>query len=159
MPLESSNDPALREALVSFLLDTFRLTPEAPFVQPALLRWKYDEPRPDWSGPRAGPVGAGLVVLPAEQRRLDERRLGSQTESVQQEADQGLAERRIVGRFERHKGSGARAPLAKTVEDGLERRGAFEVLEIDIDSELFADDAQEVDLGHRIPFRDPGGGG
>src|SRR5471032_335337 len=53
MPLESSNDPALREALVSFLLDTFRLTPEAPFVQPALLRWKYDEPRPDWSGPRS----------------------------------------------------------------------------------------------------------
>ena len=53
MPLESSNDPALREALVSFLLATFHLTPEAPFVQPALLRWKYDEPRPDWSGPRS----------------------------------------------------------------------------------------------------------
>ena len=53
MPLESFNDPALRETLVSFLLATFRLTPEAPFVQPALLRWKYDEPRPDWSGPRS----------------------------------------------------------------------------------------------------------
>ena len=53
MPLESSNDPALRETLVSFLLAAFRLTPEAPFVQPALLRWKYDEPRPDWSGPRS----------------------------------------------------------------------------------------------------------
>jgi hypothetical protein len=53
MPLESSNDPALRKALVSFLLATFRLTPEAPFVQPALLRWKYDEPRPDWSGDRS----------------------------------------------------------------------------------------------------------
>jgi hypothetical protein len=53
MPLESFNDPALRETLVSFLLATFRLGPEAPFVQPALLRWKYDEPRPDWSGPRS----------------------------------------------------------------------------------------------------------
>jgi hypothetical protein len=53
MPLESSNDPALREALVSFLLATFRLTSEAPFVRPALVRWKYDDPRPDWSGPRS----------------------------------------------------------------------------------------------------------
>jgi len=57
MPLESfndpANDPAHRETLVSFLLATFRLTPEAPFVQPALLHWKYDEPRPDWSGPRS----------------------------------------------------------------------------------------------------------
>jgi hypothetical protein len=53
MPLESSNDPTVREALVSFLLAVFHLTPEAPFVQPALLRWKYDEARPDWSGPRS----------------------------------------------------------------------------------------------------------
>jgi hypothetical protein len=45
MPLESFNDPALRETLVVFLLTTFRLGPEAPFVQPALLRWKYDEPQ------------------------------------------------------------------------------------------------------------------
>jgi len=42
-----------REALVSFLLAAFHLTPEAPFVQAALLRWKYDEPRPDWSGTRS----------------------------------------------------------------------------------------------------------
>jgi hypothetical protein len=53
VPLESSADPALRQNLVNFLLATFRLAPEAPFVQPALLRWKYDEPRPDWSGPRS----------------------------------------------------------------------------------------------------------
>jgi hypothetical protein len=53
MPLESLNDPALHEALVRFLLASFRLTPEAPFVRPELLRWKYDEPRPDWSGPRS----------------------------------------------------------------------------------------------------------
>jgi hypothetical protein len=53
MPLESLNDPALCETLVSFLLATFRLTPEAPFIQPALLHWKYGEPRPDWSGPRS----------------------------------------------------------------------------------------------------------
>jgi len=53
MPLESFHDPTLRGTLVSFLLATFRLPPEAPFVQPALLRWKYDEPRPDCSGPRS----------------------------------------------------------------------------------------------------------
>ena len=53
MPLEPFNDPALRDTLVRFLLATFRLTPEAPFVEPALLRWKYDEPRPDHSGPRS----------------------------------------------------------------------------------------------------------
>jgi len=53
MSVEPFNDPARRETLVSFLLATFRLTPKAPFVQPALLRWKYDDPRPDWSGPRS----------------------------------------------------------------------------------------------------------
>jgi hypothetical protein len=53
MPLESLNDPALHEPLVRFLLASFHLTPEAPFVRPELLRWKYDEPRPDWSGPRS----------------------------------------------------------------------------------------------------------
>lgn len=53
MPLEPSDDPALRQTLVHFLLTTFRLTPEAPFVEPALLRWKIDEPRPDCSGPRS----------------------------------------------------------------------------------------------------------
>jgi hypothetical protein len=53
MPLESSNDPAFRETLVSFLLAAYHLTPKAPFVQPALLHWKYDERRPDWSDPRS----------------------------------------------------------------------------------------------------------
>jgi hypothetical protein len=53
MPLECANDPALRETLVSFLLASFHLLPDAPFVQPALLQWKYDEPRPDWPGPRS----------------------------------------------------------------------------------------------------------
>jgi len=52
MPLESFK-PVPREALVSFLLATFRLPPEAPFVQQELLGWKYDEPRPDWSGTRS----------------------------------------------------------------------------------------------------------
>src|SRR5438105_15581413 len=53
MPLESSADPALRESLADFLLATFRLGADAPFVEPALLSWKYDAPRPDWSGPRS----------------------------------------------------------------------------------------------------------
>src|SRR5579863_1043673 len=51
---------------------------------------------------RTGTVRAWLVVLPPEQRRLDERGLGGQSESGQQETDQGLAERRIIGRFEWH---------------------------------------------------------
>jgi hypothetical protein len=53
MPLESCADPALRPSLIAFLLSAFGLTPEAPFVQPALLHWKYDDPRPDFSGPRS----------------------------------------------------------------------------------------------------------
>jgi len=53
MPPESFNHTVAREDLVSFLLANFRLTSAAPFVQPALLRWKYDEPRPDWSGRRS----------------------------------------------------------------------------------------------------------
>jgi hypothetical protein len=51
--LESTAEPAARKALVDFLLAVFRLGPEAPFAAPDLMRWKYDDPRPDWSGPRS----------------------------------------------------------------------------------------------------------
>ena len=53
MPLDASDGPAERRKLVDFLLATFHLSPAAPFVAPDLLRWKYDDPRPDWSGPRS----------------------------------------------------------------------------------------------------------
>jgi len=52
VPLEAP-DAAGRKALVEFLLATFRLGGDAPFIAPELLRWKYDDPRPDWSGPRS----------------------------------------------------------------------------------------------------------
>jgi hypothetical protein len=51
--MESSADPAARQSLIQFLLAAFRLGPAAPFVAPDLIRWKYDDPRPDWSGPRS----------------------------------------------------------------------------------------------------------
>ncbi|HXB68792.1 MAG TPA: hypothetical protein VNY05_11135 [Candidatus Acidoferrales bacterium] len=53
MLLESSAEPAARKSLIQFLLAAFQLAPEAPFVAPDLIRWKYDDPRPDWSGPRS----------------------------------------------------------------------------------------------------------
>jgi hypothetical protein len=51
--LESPAEPADRNSLIEFLLAAFRLGPEAPFVAPRLIRWKYDEPRPDWPGARS----------------------------------------------------------------------------------------------------------
>jgi len=45
--------PCHREALVDFLCGAFNLPKTAPFVEPALLRWRYDEPRPDWQGLRS----------------------------------------------------------------------------------------------------------
>jgi hypothetical protein len=42
-----------RELLIEFLRSAFGLEKTAPFLQPDLLRWKYDVPRPDWQGPRS----------------------------------------------------------------------------------------------------------
>jgi hypothetical protein len=53
VPLEAAGSADGRQALIDFLLATFRLGPDAPFVSADLMRWKYDEPRPDWSGPRS----------------------------------------------------------------------------------------------------------
>src|SRR5436309_3395973 len=53
MPLDISADPAGRDSLVAFLISTFHLSAGAPFVDPRLLRWKYDTLRPDWAGPRS----------------------------------------------------------------------------------------------------------
>jgi len=38
---------------VEFLASAFRLPTTAPFLDEALLRWKYDTPRPDWQGSRS----------------------------------------------------------------------------------------------------------
>ena len=39
--------------LTGFLLGVFHASPDAPFVQPDLMRWKYFAPRPDWDGRRS----------------------------------------------------------------------------------------------------------
>ena len=60
--------------LTGFLLDVFHASPEAPFVQPALLHWKYFVPRPDWNGPRSyvlrseGRISAHGCVAPVDFR-------------------------------------------------------------------------------------------
>ena len=60
-----------------------------------------------------GPVGAWFVVLPLEKRRLDERSIGEQMETGEEEADEGLAQCWIIGTFEWHKTLGApRRPCA-----------------------------------------------
>jgi hypothetical protein len=56
--------PAIAEAvtadeqprLAEFLRSIFDVRPDAPFLHPQLLRWKYFEPRPDWNGPRSWAV-------------------------------------------------------------------------------------------------------
>jgi hypothetical protein len=39
--------------LTGFLLEVFRMSADAPFVRPEIMRWKYFEPRPDWLGTRS----------------------------------------------------------------------------------------------------------
>ena len=64
-------DSASRQALTRFLLAAFQLPPGTPFVSPDLLRWKYDDPRPDFTGPRsyvwkdkAGEIAAHACLFP-----------------------------------------------------------------------------------------------
>lgn len=45
--------PEQRQELRAFLLEIFKLPETAPFVDPAILAWKYDTPRADWPGPRS----------------------------------------------------------------------------------------------------------
>jgi hypothetical protein len=73
MPLEALT-PAHREALVDFLTSAFQLPKTAPFVDPRLLQWKYDEPRPDWPGSRSyawmedGQIAAHACLCPVTYR-------------------------------------------------------------------------------------------
>jgi hypothetical protein len=63
-----------QSALVQFLLESFHLPPDAPFVDAGLLGWKYFEPRPDWDGPRSyilrhqGEIVAHGCVVPSRFR-------------------------------------------------------------------------------------------
>jgi hypothetical protein len=52
LPLEGCF-PERREELVALLTEAFGLSKTAPFLEPGLMRWKYDDPRPDWAQPRS----------------------------------------------------------------------------------------------------------
>jgi len=45
--------PADMPAVAAFLADVYQSGPDALFVQPAMLRWKYYEPHPAWAGSRS----------------------------------------------------------------------------------------------------------
>ena len=47
-PTDSSDLPRI----VDLLTRAFRSSVQAPYVNPALMKWKYWEPREDWNGPR-----------------------------------------------------------------------------------------------------------
>lgn len=54
MPLSfEATRPEQIAELTDFLRLAFSAPEPAPFLQPELLRWKYFEARPDWSGPRS----------------------------------------------------------------------------------------------------------
>src|SRR5260370_40534676 len=54
MPLQfASSTPAQQQSIAAFLVATFREKPDAPFVDPLHLHWKFHEPRPDWNGSRS----------------------------------------------------------------------------------------------------------
>jgi hypothetical protein len=52
LPLKALS-PFQREPLIEFLRNAFGVERTAPFLDPELLHWKYDKPRPDWQGPRS----------------------------------------------------------------------------------------------------------
>jgi hypothetical protein len=45
-----------------FLLRVFAAGPDAPFVQPAVMRWKYWDPRADWTRPRGYVLERGGAI-------------------------------------------------------------------------------------------------
>jgi hypothetical protein len=57
-------------AVTELLVSVFNSTPDSPFVNPQLLRWKYFESGPQWEGPRsymlrrAGQVHAHCALWP-----------------------------------------------------------------------------------------------
>jgi hypothetical protein len=60
MPLSfRQTAPAELEETAAFLAEHFQLNPDAPLIEPALMRWKYYEPRPDWQGSRSYVLESG----------------------------------------------------------------------------------------------------
>lgn len=54
MPLRiEPTDSAQQPALIDFLASVFHTSPDAPFLDPRLMHWKYFEPCADWTGPRS----------------------------------------------------------------------------------------------------------
>lgn len=49
--------------IIEFLKRVFSADCDAAFVQPSLLRWKYWEPRPDWSDPRSFVIEKGGRIV------------------------------------------------------------------------------------------------
>jgi hypothetical protein len=47
------------ERVVALLSASFGHPRHAPFLQPAVMDWKYFQPRPDWAGPRSYVLSAG----------------------------------------------------------------------------------------------------
>ena len=45
--------PAEQADLLEYLVSCFGARPDAPIANPELMRWKYFQPRLDWSGPRS----------------------------------------------------------------------------------------------------------
>jgi hypothetical protein len=55
--------PSEQSALVQFLISVFDANPDAPFVNPKLMWWKYFEPCADWSGPRSMILKQGEQIV------------------------------------------------------------------------------------------------
>ncbi len=78
MPLEVLS-AAHRDALIDFLTVAFQLPRTAPFIDPRLLNWKNDDPRPDWEGSRSfawmesGKITAHACVCPVTYRVADQQ--------------------------------------------------------------------------------------
>jgi hypothetical protein len=58
-----ATSPADQAALVQFLTSVFHTSPDAPFVDPRLMRWKYFEPCEDWDGPRSFVLKQGSEIV------------------------------------------------------------------------------------------------
>ncbi|PWT99274.1 MAG: hypothetical protein C5B51_27625 [Terriglobia bacterium] len=69
--------------MADFLTGAFQLPRTAPFVQPALMQWKYDDPRPDWNGSRSyawmegGRIAAHACLCPVTYRAENREITGS----------------------------------------------------------------------------------
>lgn len=76
MPLEALQ-PHQRQEVITLLASAFRLSKTAPFIEPSLMKWKYDDPRPGSSTPRSygwtedGRIVAHVGLCPLVYRTKD----------------------------------------------------------------------------------------